>query len=155
MSVIEVAALRSRPGLHSRSFDMLNQFFFVENPLLPLRAAIGHTSKNDFGNLQARIAEADCAGDKKLKSQHDSLTRTSERSVPYVMFLFGLDIVRRGWNGRQRMWCITRFYMPILRLPGDLLHRLRIQCSVPDRWEIHLSKAYRLLTPSTMFVTVP
>ncbi len=51
MSVIDVRVLRSRPELHSRSFDMLNRFFFVENPLLPLGSAIGHAPKNDFGNL--------------------------------------------------------------------------------------------------------
>lgn len=65
ISVTNHDELWSCPAAHSRGLDMLDRFFLAENPLLPFGRAIGHASKNDLGDLQARIAEADCAEDKQ------------------------------------------------------------------------------------------
>lgn len=39
---------------------MLNQrqcFILIQNPVLPLAAAVGHGAQNDLGDLQARVPE--------------------------------------------------------------------------------------------------
>jgi hypothetical protein len=42
----------------SREFDMLNGFFFPQDPALPGWITILHGTQDDLGNLEARFSQA-------------------------------------------------------------------------------------------------
>lgn len=44
-----------------REPDLLDALLLSQNPLLPTGVAVGHSPQDDFGHLESRVAEANCA----------------------------------------------------------------------------------------------